>query len=148
MAAILDKKTEEKKKSSAKSAKADNAAKKSMKELYEGSAPNVKAGGGEKAGAKKSNIAYRVLVKPLVTEKATVSGAQNKYTFEVAKESNKVEVAKAIKEVYGITPTQVNIVKIQGKRVNFGRRAGRRKDLKKAIITLPKGKSINVYEGV
>ena len=72
----------------------------------------------------------------------------NKYFFEVAKNANKIEVAKAIQEIYGVKPVSVNIIRMQGKKVGQGRTRGKRKDWKKAIITLKKGESIKVYEGV
>ena len=50
--------------------------------------------------------------------------------------------------MYGITPVSVNIQNVRGKRVRFGRVRGKRKDWKKAIVTLPEGKTINVYDGV
>ncbi len=96
----------------------------------------------------KKGIAYKVLVRPLITEKATEMAVLGKYVFEVAKDTNKVEVAKAIEEVYGIKPSSVNIVKMLGKKVRRGKITGKRKDWKKAIVTLPKGKTIEVYEGV
>ncbi|MBI4812498.1 50S ribosomal protein L23 [Candidatus Falkowbacteria bacterium] len=97
---------------------------------------------------KKYGGAYRALIKPLITERASVLGALNKYVFEVAKGANKIEIAKAVNEVYGIQPVSVNIIRIKGKEVKHGRMSGRRKDWKKAIITLPAGESIKVYEGV
>jgi len=75
-------------------------------------------------------------------------GALNKYVFAVAKNTNKIEVAKAIKEIYGIKPVGVNVIRMSGKKARYGRISGRRKDWKKAIITLPKGETIKVYEGV
>ncbi len=92
--------------------------------------------------------AYRVLVKPLITEKVTELGELNKYGFEVSVKTNKTEIAKAIKEVYGVTPISVNIINMRGKRVRFGRTMGKKKDWKKAIITLKKGEKIEVYQGV
>jgi len=106
-----------------------------------------KASAGEKA-VKKHGIAYRILVKPIITEKSGDLGVHNKYVFEVAINANKIDVAKSIEEVYGVMPRKVNIIKKQGKRVRFGRLHGKRKDTKKAIVTLPQGKTINVYEGV
>jgi large subunit ribosomal protein L23 len=88
------------------------------------------------------------LIKPLITEKAANVGSLNKYMFAVKKTANKIEVAKAINEVYGIMPDDVNIINVRGKKVRYGRIAGVRSDWKKAIITLPKGKTINIYEGV
>lgn len=96
----------------------------------------------------KSGNAYKVLVKPLVTEKAGILGEENKYVFEVSVDANKIEIAKAIEEVYGIRPIAVNIMNRKGKVVRRGRTFGKRKDWKKAIVELPKGKTIKIYEGV
>jgi len=98
--------------------------------------------------AKRTGNAYKVLLRPMITEKASVLASENKYVFEVAKNTNRIEVAKAIKEVYGIKPASVNIINVRGKIVRRGRIEGKRKDTKKAIIKMPAGKSINVYEGV
>lgn len=99
--------------------------------------------------AKKTAIfSHRVLLKPLVTEKGAKQTEQNKYFFMVSAKANKVMVKQAIVETYGIWPLSVNILRVKGKNVKFGRREGTRKDWKKAIITLPQGKSIDVYKGV
>ena len=98
--------------------------------------------------ARKYGNAYRILIKPLVTEKASTIGLENKYIFTVSQSANKIEIAKAVNEVYGVKPVSINIIRIRGKNVRFGRTRGRRKDWKKAIITLPEGKSIKIYEGV
>ncbi|MCD4761725.1 50S ribosomal protein L23 [bacterium] len=125
-----------------------------MKEFYGG---KTKAGTLEKKEkiVKQGDIkkklpgqAYKILVKPLITEKAANLGSENKYVFEVSVSTNKIEIAKAINEVYGVKPVSVNIVNVGGKKVRYGRHFGKRKDTKKAIITLPKGKTINIYEGV
>jgi len=84
----------------------------------------------------------------LVTEKVSNLGALNKYVFAVAPKTNKVEVAKAVKEIYGIKPVNVNMIKMAGKKARYGRISGRRKDWKKAIVTLPAGQTIKIYEGV
>lgn len=120
----------------------------SMKELYGNEeAAAAKSDTKGKKAVKRAN-AYKILLKPVVTEKATVSGIDNKYVFAVNVDSNKIEIAKAIEEVYGVKPTAVNIVAMKGKNKKMGRIAGKRKDWKKAVITLPKGKTIQVYEGV
>ncbi|PKM91573.1 50S ribosomal protein L23 [Candidatus Falkowbacteria bacterium HGW-Falkowbacteria-1] len=113
-----------------------------MKDLYveEGLKPSKK-------GA-KNGIAYRVLVKPAVTEKATNLGALNQYVFIISDKANKIDVSNAIFEVYGVNPTSVNIIKMKGKKINRGKVSGRRKSFKKAIVTLKKGETISVYEGV
>ncbi len=125
--------------------------KESMKDLYKGKVEKDVADKSKdkkvKKGSKASN-AYKVLVKPLITEKVTDLGAMNKYAFEVSRSANKIEISKAIEDVYGIKPENVNIINMKGKVVTRGRYSGKRKDWKKAVITLPKGKTIQVYEGI
>ncbi|MCK9438821.1 MAG: 50S ribosomal protein L23 [Patescibacteria group bacterium] len=93
-------------------------------------------------------MAYRILVKPLVTEKAANLGSLNQYAFVVSDSANKIDVAKAIFEVYGVKPEKVNIIKVKGKVVSRGKITGKRKDFKKALVSLKKGDSISIYEGV
>lgn len=121
----------------------------SMKDLYASEAAPKKAGKASKsASASRFDGAFRVLVKPLVTEKATDLSATNKYVFVVTRAANKIEVAKAVYAVYGVKPVSVNIISMKGKVVTRGRIKGQRKDWKKAIVTLKKGDSIKIYEGV
>lgn len=155
MAIFGKKKDEETKDDAVKSAvsvsnaNVKNDGKKSMKDLY---SDDSKTDSGKKNLEKKVEVkngrAYRVLVRPLITEKVTNLAVENKYAFEVATDTNKIEVSRAIQEVYGVVPTDVNIVNVKGKKVRFGRKFGKRKDWKKAIITLKKGETIKVYEGV
>jgi large subunit ribosomal protein L23 len=152
MALFKTKTGEDKPKATKKAApKADSAKtdkKTSMKELYgDKDTAKTPAKAGEKLIPKRGD-AYRILLKPLVTEKAARESVEGKYSFEVAPKANKIEIMGAISDVYGIKPTAVNIVTMRGKRVRYGRIAGQRKDWKKAIVTLPKGKTINIYEGV
>lgn len=93
-------------------------------------------------------LAYRVVIRPLVTEKAAVSESRSRYTFVVARWATKPQVRAAIQELYGVAPERVNVVNIQGKRVRFGRVPGHRSDYKKAVVTLPAGQSITIHEGV
>lgn len=102
----------------------------------------------EKKSGKVGSMAYRILVRPVVTEKATHLADTGQYVFMVEMKANKLEVAKAIREVYGVTPISVNIVRMQGKLVSRGKVSGKRKDYKKAIVTLKKGQTISIYEGV
>lgn len=159
-------KTEETAKDDKKSAdvkavkKAKPAEPKSMKELYGSkaeekvSAPAAVAAVKEADGkvevktSQSVSSAYKVLLRPLVTEKGSHLGIENKYLFEVDYNTNKIEVAKAIESAYGVKPTKVNIMKFDGKKVSRGRNEGRRKRWKKAIVTLPKGKTIQIYEGI
>ena len=127
-------------------------AKKSMKDLYAGEVGITKTRSTGKNNTEEKIInngrAYRVLLRPLITEKASNLGVLNKYFFAVADEANKIEISKAVFNVYGIKPIAVNVVSMQGKKTRNGKIKGKRKDWKKAIVTLPKGKSINLYEGV
>jgi large subunit ribosomal protein L23 len=88
------------------------------------------------------------IIRPLVTEKAAVIAHVGQYSFLVAPKANRIAVRAAIKAMYGVVPTSVNIQRVRGKFVRFGRTTGQRSDWKKAIVTLPKGKTIDVYEGV
>lgn len=134
-------------KSTPKAAPKKPAAKKetaSMKDLYsDETAKPVKA-----TTKKTSAISVRVLVKPLVTEKAADLGALNKYAFVVTSDANKIEIAKAIEAAYGVKPLKVNVSNVSGKKVARGRIRGQRSDWRKAIVTLPKGQEIRIYEGV
>jgi large subunit ribosomal protein L23 len=121
----------------------------SMKDLYSESAPKtVKTSDGKAKKIVKNSDAYRVLVKPLVTEKATNLAANNKYVFVVSDKANKISVAKAVEDLYGVKTLKVNIANVSGKRVARGRIRGQRKDWRKAIVTLAAGQSIKIYEGV
>lgn len=93
-------------------------------------------------------VAYQVLIRPLLTEKGTVLGTYNKYVFMVTNGAKKNQIREAVKERYGVEPIAVNVINVQGRRLRFGKSMGRRSDYKKAIVTLPKGQSITLHEGV
>jgi len=92
--------------------------------------------------------AYRVLIKPLVTEKSTSLGVYSKYVFKVASKVSKIEIKKAIHDLYGVEVIKVNIVNQGGKPIQYGRSSGRTGSWKKAVITLKPGEKIEIYEGV
>jgi large subunit ribosomal protein L23 len=150
------KKTEEKDEAAVKKdGKHDDAAKAkkeektaSMKDLYAKTSGNKDKKAAMIKTERKYGSAYRVLIKPLITEKAANLGSLNKYVFEVDVNANKIEVAKAVAEAYGVKPIDVSIINNKGKEVRYGRRKGRRRDWKKAIVSLSKGQKINIYEGV
>ena len=89
--------------------------------------------------------AYRILSKPIISEKATALGAFNQYVFMVAPQTNKIEIKKAVKNLYGVFPRKVNIMNISGKEVRYGRTEGKTKNWKKAIVILNEGEKIDVY---
>lgn len=123
----------------------------SMKDLYaekeesKGKSTKAKATN-KRVGAK--TLAAKILIKPLITEKATTLVEKGKYVFIVSLNANKIEVAKTVSDVYGVKVDSVNIINMEGKRVLRGRIKGKRSDFKKAIVTLKKGESIQLYEGV
>lgn len=151
MGIFSKKKTQDDEKTDDKTVKVDDAKKTSgMKNLYKDkNEKSVKTETYEKKEIKrKYGTAYKILIKPLVTEKGSDLNTQNKYLFEVDKNANKIEIAKAITEVYGVKPTSINVSRVLGKTVRRGRYTGKRKNTKKAIVTLAKGDTISVYEGV
>lgn len=93
-----------------------------------------------------SGEASRIILRPVFTEKAERIQAYGKYTFMVSRDANKVEVARAIRDLYGVKPVSVRVLVSKGKSVRSGRTRGRRKDEKKAVVTLPPGQIITVME--
>lgn len=86
--------------------------------------------------------------KPLITEKSAVAQSLNKYSFVVNSRATKADVKRAVKEMYKVEPIAVNIVNVEGKATRRGAVTGRRGDYKKAVVTLPEGKTIAIHEGV
>ncbi len=90
---------------------------------------------------------YDVIVEPLVTEKSNISVSQDKYTFKVNPDSNKISVKTAVEKIYGVKVASVNISNVKGKKVRYGKYAGRKSDWKKAVVTLKKGEKIEEFVG-
>lgn len=89
--------------------------------------------------------AYKILKSPHITEKATDAGEENRYTFKVFKNANKIEIKKAIKDLYGVSVLNVNIINIHQKNKKLsGRRGGYKEGYKKAIVTLQEGHVIEI----
>lgn len=100
---------------------------------------------------------YQIVVRPVVTEKSMDGGSQNKYTFIVAKDANKYEIAEAIERIQADVKNTINVISVNtmvvkgktGQFRRFGRaNRGRKSDWKKAIVTLSPGQSIELVEGV
>ncbi len=87
----------------------------------------------------------QVLIKPIITEKAYAAQEKGKYAFKVNKNTTKIQVKEAFEKYYGIKPTGVNIVitKLKSRTAGRGRVIKKRTSDKRAIITLPKGKTID-----
>ena len=99
------------------------------------------------AAERKGREVFGVLLRPIITEQSSALNALNQYAFAVDKKANKIMIAEAVASRYGIKPVSVNVSNYFGKVVRYGRHFGRTKSWKKAVITLPEGKSINIYEG-
>jgi len=92
---------------------------------------------------------HHVVLRPLLTEKGTRLKAEgNQYLFWVAKTANKVEIKRAIEELFRVTVLDVRTLRMRGKVKRLGRFQGRRPDWKKAVATLKQGDTIELYEGV
>ena len=91
-----------------------------------------------------------VIIRPVITEHSYDAMENNVYTFEVAKDANKIEIAKAVEEIFGVKVAKVNTINMQGKAKRMGRYpAGRRPSWKKAMVTLTAdSKSIEFFEGM
>jgi large subunit ribosomal protein L23 len=107
-------------------------------------APEKKAAVESSANERKSTgDAHRILIGAVVTEKSTLLQKQNQYVFSVTAQASKKSVTEAVQKVYGVRPLAVNIVRLPGKWVRYGRAVGRQVIRKKAIVTLPAGKTID-----
>jgi large subunit ribosomal protein L23 len=95
-----------------------------------------------KAVPPKDSVAFRVLVRPLVSEKTVKAEKSRQFVFVVARDANKVEIKKAVEKHYRVHVTGVNVVNVSGKKVSRGLISGKRKDWRKAYVTVRAGESI------
>ena len=97
-----------------------------------------------------ATVAYDIIKRPVITEKSMALTQDRKYTFLVAKDANKIEIGKAVEEIFGVKVAKVNTINMQGKQKRTGRfPAGRRASYKKAIVTLTEdSKTIEFFEGM
>ena len=94
------------------------------------------------------NKSYKIILKPIVTEKATKLSEFNKVVFEVASTTNKIDIKSAVEKLFSVKVKAVNIINIKGKVKRFKGVLGKRKDSKKAVITLEEGNTIDISAGV
>ena len=94
--------------------------------------------------------AYDIVIRPVITERSMNSVADKKYVFEVAPSAGKVEIKKAVEEIFGVKVASVNTMNVPGKAKRMGAgRPGRTKDWKKAIVQLTEdSKTIEFFEGM
>jgi len=91
-----------------------------------------------------SALAYGQVVNPHITEKTSMLGASNQYVFKVAKTSSKLEIKKSIEELYNVEVEKVNVVNLPAKKRRLGKQIGIRPGVKKAVVTLKSGSSIQL----
>ena len=91
---------------------------------------------------------YDVIRKPIITEKATMASEANAVVFEVAIDANKPQIKDAIESIFGVKVKAVNTTITKGKVKRFKGMPGRRRDVKKAYVTLEEGNAIDVTTGL
>lgn len=95
-----------------------------------------------------SAFTARTLLAPLVTEKAAHLADAGVYAFLVPASANRVAVGQAFRELYKVTPVKVNIIRVHGKEHRFGGVVSRQTDWKKALVSVPKGTRIDIFEKI
>ena len=94
-------------------------------------------------------LAQDIIIKPIITEASMMGVAFKKYTFKVAADANKVEIAKAVEELFGVKVAKVNTLTVNGKMRRYGRFEGYKASWKKAIVTLTEdSKTIELFDGI
>jgi len=101
----------------------------------------------------KKLLAMDILLKPIVTEKMTSQGDKfNRYGFIVARDANKLQIKKAVEELYGVTVASINTIryggKIKSRNTKSGLLIGKTNAVKKAIVTLAEGNKIDFYSNI
>ena len=89
-----------------------------------------------------------LLIRPKKKKKTSVMMQENKYTFQVPLEANKVEIRQAVEAIFGVKVLSVNTIRVLGKTKRMGRYVGKRSDYKKAIVKLAEGNTIPLFEGM
>ena len=102
----------------------------------------------KKQQAAVDNRHYDVIVAPHITEKSTMLSEQNAVVFKVAKDASKPEIKAAVEALFKVTVTRVNTMVTKGKSKRWKGKPYQRSDVKKAIITLAEGNSIDVTSGI
>jgi len=92
---------------------------------------------------------YDIIKRPVITEKSMQNVENKVYVFEVAKDANKIEIGRAIEEIFGVKVAKVNTINVLGKEKRMGVHSGYRADWKKAIVRLAdSSKTIEIFEGM
>jgi len=91
---------------------------------------------------------YDAVLSPIITEKTTIVSENNQVVFEVPLSTSKPEIKEAVEQLFKVSVTAVNTMRVKGKTKRFRGRPGRRKDVKKAIVTLKDGDAIDIATGL
>ncbi len=91
---------------------------------------------------------YDVILSPVVTEKATAASEKNKVVFKVRLDATKTEIKNAVEKLFEVKVTGVNTLTRKGKNKVFRGRPGKQGDVKKAIVTLAEGQTIDITTGL
>jgi large subunit ribosomal protein L23 len=92
---------------------------------------------------------YTIIKRPIFTEKGSqLKESENKILVEVDRDANKIDIKRAVEEIFKVKVEKVSTINTKGKWKRFGRSIGKRPDRKKAIITLKKGEKLDFIEGV
>ena len=86
-----------------------------------------------------------IIIRPLITERSTELMSEGKYVFVVDKRANKIEIGKAVREIFDVKVDYVHTVNVKGKTKRRGRTVGKRPDYKKAIVKLAEGETIEFF---
>ena len=93
--------------------------------------------------------AYDIIIKPIITEQSMEATEEKKYVFQVANDANKIEIKKAVEEIFGVKVEKVNTIRMEGKEKRMGVHVGRRANWKKAMVKLTAdSKTIEFFEGM
>jgi large subunit ribosomal protein L23 len=111
-------------------------------------APRASKASTKKQMSVRPAMIKRVLLGVHVSEKTAGTESTGVYTFRVAVTASKYDIKHAIANAYGVVPTDVRVMNVEGKTVRFGRTTGKRSDWKKALVTLPQGSHIDIHSGV
>ena len=94
-------------------------------------------------------ISHDIIIRPIITEKSMIGATEKKYTFEVAKTAGKIEIARAVEEIFKVKVAKVNTLNVRGKFRRQGRSEGYTRSWKKAVVTLTAdSKKIEFFEGM
>ncbi|MCR4616128.1 MAG: 50S ribosomal protein L23 [Clostridiales bacterium] len=96
-----------------------------------------------------NKIAQDIILRPIITEESMAGIADKKYTFKVAKDANKAEIAAAVEKLFDVKVSKVNTINVKGKLRRYGRFEGYKASWKKAVVTLTESsKNIEFFDGM